>query len=735
MKLPRAAAPAGRPVAVLVAVLSAALGRCHARLARQGDRGIVLRAQEVKVYPVSKVVALLKDMQKELEKEADEDEEVYDKMSCWCKTNDKEKTQAVADAQARVAQLETVIEESTARSARLGTEIKGHEEDLAKSKKSLDEETAIREKQAAEFNTEEKLMLQNIRALDSAIAVLSKHHASASLIDNGEVAQALKLARSMMQRHEMLLLDAITPEQRRLIMALPQMGSRQEPGPGTGYYGQQPTFKQAYVPASSEVFGILKQMKETFESNLSETQKDALSDAKAFEELKAAKEAEIQATTQALEQKKVQLAETDEKHAQATQDIEDTKASLSSDQQFLLNLQESCALTDQEWEERQKMRQEELTAVAQAISVLSSDEARDQFSKSFNPSFLQEARRAQPHGRGAGGAGARRQRVGAARRQQLANVSAGLAKAAQKVHSPKLLALSVAVRLDPLTKVKEAINTLISELLDEKQVETKKRDSCVELIHDNELQTEAFTRDREGLESQEAVLKAEISEAEEAMKTLSAEITELHVQIKRAGEDREAENKDFQTTIVDQQETQKLLQKALQILKAVYKPTVAAGGAAALAQQAPGGGEDQPAPPPGFREYGQNRAGGGVVAMIEQIISDAHHMEEMATKDEQTAQQQYETFVKDTNTAVQDKQQSLVNKGEVHAKAKGKLIEVEGAISESIKELETLGNTRATLRQDCDFLLKNFDIRQEARDEEVEALREALAVLSGMKLE
>jgi hypothetical protein len=395
MKLPRATAPVGRPVAVLVAVLSATLGRCHARLARHGDRGIVLRAEEMKVYPVSKVVTLLKDMQKELEKEAEEDEEVYEKISCWCKTNDKEKTQAVADAQARVAQLETVIEESTARSARLETEIKGHEEDLAKSQKSLDEETAIREKQAAEFNSEEKLMLQNIRALDQAIAVLSKHHsaASASLIDNGEVAQAMRLARSLMQSHEMMLLDAISPEQRRLIMALPQLGVRQEPGPGTGYYGQQPTFKQAYVPASSEVFGILKQMKETFESNLSEEQKDALKDAKAFEELKSAKEAEIQATTQALQQKKVQLAETDEKHAQATQDIEDTKASLSSDQQFLLNLQESCALTDQEWEERQKMRQEELTAVAQAISVLSSDEARDQFSKTFNPSFLQEARR------------------------------------------------------------------------------------------------------------------------------------------------------------------------------------------------------------------------------------------------------------------------------------------------------------------------------------------------------
>ncbi len=31
-----------------------------------------------------------KDMLKQLEKEAEEDEEIYDKMACWCETNDKE---------------------------------------------------------------------------------------------------------------------------------------------------------------------------------------------------------------------------------------------------------------------------------------------------------------------------------------------------------------------------------------------------------------------------------------------------------------------------------------------------------------------------------------------------------------------------------------------------------------------------------------------------------------------
>merc|ERR1739845_175798 len=74
--------------------------------------------------PVSKVITLLKDMLKQLEKEAEEDEEIYDKMACWCETNDKEKTKAIADAEAKIEDLTTKIEELTALSAQLNTEIK-----------------------------------------------------------------------------------------------------------------------------------------------------------------------------------------------------------------------------------------------------------------------------------------------------------------------------------------------------------------------------------------------------------------------------------------------------------------------------------------------------------------------------------------------------------------------------------------------------------------------------------
>merc|ERR1712028_175743 len=69
--------------------------------------------QAAKNRPVSKVITLLKDMLKQLEKEAEEDEEIYDQMACWCETNDKEKTKSIADAEARISDLTTKIEELT----------------------------------------------------------------------------------------------------------------------------------------------------------------------------------------------------------------------------------------------------------------------------------------------------------------------------------------------------------------------------------------------------------------------------------------------------------------------------------------------------------------------------------------------------------------------------------------------------------------------------------------------
>merc|ERR1719160_1454122 len=104
-------------------------------------------------------------MQQQLEKEQETDEEVYEKLQCWCTTNDKEKTEAIKVAESRITQLLSTIEELTGKSARLNTEIKALNEEIAKNEEALDKATAIREKELAEFNAEEKDMPQSIEAL------------------------------------------------------------------------------------------------------------------------------------------------------------------------------------------------------------------------------------------------------------------------------------------------------------------------------------------------------------------------------------------------------------------------------------------------------------------------------------------------------------------------------------------------------------------------------------------
>merc|ERR1719291_1668794 len=185
-----------------------------------------------------------------------------------------------------------------------------------------------------------------------------------------------------MSKHASLLQGVFTRSERKAAASFVQAP--------TDYFDAAPTFKQSYAPQSGEIFGILRQMKETFESNLVASQKEELANQKAYEDLKAAKEEEIAAGQQQIDTKTGELADTDEKNAQAKTDVEDTKGSLSADEQFLMMLKEKCQMTDQEWEARQKTRQTEMEAVSKALAVLSTDDAHDLFTRTFNPAFLQK---------------------------------------------------------------------------------------------------------------------------------------------------------------------------------------------------------------------------------------------------------------------------------------------------------------------------------------------------------
>merc|ERR1711941_212274 len=139
-----------------------------------------------------------------------------------------------------------------------------------------------------------------------------------------------------------------------------------------------------------------------------------------------------------------------------------------------------------------------------------------------------------------------------------------------KVNNPRLSALAAKVRLDAFTKVKKAIDDMVAQLLKEKEDEIKHKDFCVDEFNTNELQTEKKEREKADLTAKIEDLELTIKQLTEAIDALKSEIAEMQVQLKRAGEDREKENKEFQMTVADQRETQKLLQAALGVLKEVY---------------------------------------------------------------------------------------------------------------------------------------------------------------------
>mmetsp|Transcript_93764 Transcript_93764/g.195530 ORF Transcript_93764/g.195530 Transcript_93764/m.195530 type:complete len:699 (-) Transcript_93764:143-2239(-) len=658
---------------------------------------------DAKNRPVTKVITLLKDMQKQLQKEADEDEAIYDKMACWCQTNDREKTEAIKTAEVRIDGLTTKIEELTAGSARLNTEIKNLEKEIAENQDSLDKATAIREKQLAEFNAEEKDLLQSISALKAAITVLSKHHGGSTgflQMPKTHMLGVAAMLQNELSKHASLLQGVLTPNERRAAAAFLQ-------APGD-YFDAAPTFKQSYAPQSGEIFGILRQMLETFESNLSASQKEELANQQAYGELKAAKEDEIKAGQAQIDSKTGELADTDEKNAQAKVDVDDTKASLSADEQFLSMLKEKCSMADKEWEERQKTRQLEMEAVSQALAVLSGDDAHDLFTRTFNPSFLQSSSSSD------------------ASKDFRASASQVLAAVAAKYSNPKLGALAYQVKLDAFTRVKKAIDDMVAQLLKEKDDEIKHKDFCTDEFHQNQLQTEKKDREEQDLTATIEDLSMKIEGLAKAIEELKGEIAEMQVQLKRAGEDRELQNKEFQSTVADQRETQKLLTSALQFLKDFYHKKTAF-----IQKQEPVG----PPPPAGFETYKNNAGSGGVIQLIQQIISDAKAMEAEAIRSEEDAQKAYEDFVKDTNASIEAKSKDIVEKSEVKARAEGDLVETKEAKEAVILELEQLSNYNAQLHQSCDFVLKNFELRQTARDEEVEALRQAKAILSGAKFE
>mmetsp|Transcript_95734 Transcript_95734/g.253010 ORF Transcript_95734/g.253010 Transcript_95734/m.253010 type:complete len:726 (+) Transcript_95734:59-2236(+) len=689
--------------------------------------------------PVTRVVNLLTEMAKTLEKDMDEDEALFKELACWCHSGRQEKEDAVKASTAKIAELGSLIEGSAAKSSELKATIQELEEGLASDKQALAEATELREKQSAEFHSKETDSVQAVENLKAAIFVLSKHQDAPE--NGGAVFKDEKDAWSLLQlksfpwsdsreardsrgldnfmRHngfdddvsEDIVRKPIAPH--KFLQQAAEQAAPAAPKSSWSFLDTvtlrraitaasafvQAKHETGYFPAynaqSGEIFGVLKQLGEEMAGDLKDAQKFEQERSAAFQELKSAKTEEIKVAETMSEQKETELANMDNDLAEAKEDIEKETNVLAAEEEFLANLVKMCDKGSADFDERKAARLEEMKAVGETIEILQGDEARDAMSGAFN--FVQVSTNS--------------------RSSRRSKVAALLRKVGRRSGNLDLALLASSVELDAFVKVKKSIDEMLKMLGQQQADEVKKNDWCKVELQDNELTIEKTTSQKESLEAKIAELESAITTMAEESDSANKQIKQVQLDLQKATEDRQKENVEFQKTIADQTMTIKVLKKALERLATFYDLL-----------------QTQQTPPVAQKEYKPNAGAGGVMEMIEKLIHEAADLRKESQQSEGSAQAAYETLIADTNGSVEALQKEITSKSAAKSGAHKDMLSAESDLSDTMKELEGLNKYNSELHAECNYLLKNFDLRQSTRSNEIEALQQAKQILDGASL-
>jgi len=733
--------------------------------------------------PVQRVVMLLKKMVEELHAEQKKEAELYDKMVCWCETNEKEKDKAVSDADTKISELEAEIEERGVLSGKLLVLIDKMKLSIKEYIVKKEEALSIREGEHEDFKSREAELVRAIARLKNAIIVLKKHQGADLLQSSSPLVTALRaVLRDVAVQYDMLQGDSqssggpnilsqrletaliatrATTERasgqalaaqkvaRSILSALDARGSsesdveqlpmkfadqlvteaatRAQAKAGTSLVQQPSANAGSYSSGSGVIFGILEQMKEDFEKELGDitgAEQKAVIDYKSFyEELIS----NLEIAKKKLDMYQEEYYKNKKLLIDAKQLLELVRAQRSKDVEFLRNLRLTCQELDHQWALRTKARMAEIKAVSEALAILQDDDNREATAKAI--ALLEEESTTTARARMNAAAALRKaaQQPGFDMDDLLAqwNGRSSARPALANVGGPRaqLSTLAVSVELDAFTKVKAAMDKLIAELKAEQKEEVELKLFCEEEFDENEKMTYTKTEEKKDLEAKIESLTKLVEKLTGEIEAAKERIVEAKKEIKFASEDREAENAEYQGVVADQRAAQVIMKKVLNKLASVYK-TQKRGNFLIQEGQTP---------PVQFAPQKQHGGSSVVMGLIEQIIEDSKKTEAEAVKAEAEAQAGYETFVKDSNGEVASLTAMIVTKTKATEGAKLDMENAESDLEATNAELESLASYLADLHDQCDFVVKNFDIRQKARLNEIEAIQEAKAILSGAK--
>lgn len=650
------------------------------------------------VHPrLAKIVDLLNEMKDTIDADADSDARVNEKMECWCNKNDQALSEAQEATQAKLTMLAQNVITNTATISQKETELAQAAKDIQRVKEEQEQERSRNNEKKEKLNNDETELTLAVNQLENAITILSKHN---SALNQQKAILSLK---KHLKSHTDLL-DSLLPNDREVVLGFLQ----QTPG------AREPTEKKGgYEGQSGEIFGILGEMKSQFAENLAQVKADQVENRKFSTENMHRLGEELVALTQ-------KEGRCEETCARARSDLVNDNASIESlrlkssqDLNFLKTVKEKCPKHRQEYEKRVKDRALEVEAIQEATNFLTGEEAHKIFAK-MNPKvglFLQ---------------------LSATSEQKYTRkmIQVILNQAAKNgPHSLQLTQLAANSGLDGFEKVKRAITEMMDALDAQRKEEVEEKDNCVEELGENAKQFADVKHSIEAKGARVAQLDARKNEAD----TELAKLKDEEKALEKNKEDLQENHKEFiattQQSIADNQAAITLLEKALSALSMQYSKI----GFIQQAQEPDAGRQalTHTEAPELKGEYRKAQSGGAVLVMIDGVINDAKREIndlEVARKNDND---DYASELEDLNGRLSENRSSQVASALNSSTTQEAIDEDNGKIADKTKESMRVEEIGVTLHLKCDFLVKHFQPRQDAIQEEISALQQVRSILGG----
>merc|ERR1719217_1667666 len=686
-----------------------------------GANALALSAGE---NPVRKIVNLL---QKKIEEEGEEQQEMFEKFMCYCDTNSGKLQKSVDDLTETVPQNEASVKSKTELKAQIEGELATHKQDREDAQSTVQTSTEQRNKDKSAFDSYSAEAKSNIASIKKAVPAIRKG-----------------LGESFLQTPEATLLQ-------RLVLFNKASGNAV-----LSSFDQEEVsdFLQGKAQGSSnEIVGILEQMQENMEADLKEAEESEATALADFGGLLAAKNKEIASATSAIEDKTARVGTLAVDIVNAKNDLSDTQDALADDTNFLAELKTTCAEQTKLFDVVKKTRAEEISAVGATIKILNDDDALDLFKKTLpspGESLLQVRARSSSRAR-------------AKYYLQQAQASASATTSVDL----RLVQLALKGKKVGFEKIVAMMDNMVTLLGKEQKEDEAQKEYCEAEFEKSDDEEKELDRKIKGLDTEIEEGKEAIAALKDGIATLTAGIADLDKSVAEATATRKEEAAEYTTTKSQNSAAVQLLEVAKNQLNKFYNPTLykappaqemteeermyaASGGTVTTA--APGGIagtgvtafldelsfvqvqaklNGPPPPPPMAVEAYKKQDSGGPVALIDRLKNDLKMEMQEDDMEEEQAQKDYEETMAQSAKKRATDSKTIVEKEQQMAEAEALLQKATAAHKSESEELMALKEYVANLHKECDFLLQNFDARKTARTNEIEAIKKAKAVLAG----